>query len=85
MTTNDLGRISRTRTFVEGILLLDLKDLVPFSENELFELSDSIVTLDPTIFCVWVVVKVGPTGHFDRVWSKSNVGKYVKKTCCKKK
>ena len=25
------------------------------------------------------------TGHFDQLWSKSNVGKYVKNTCCQKK
>ena len=24
-------------------------------------------------------------GHFDQVWLKSDVGKYVKKTCCQKK
>ena len=29
-----------------------------------------------------VVVKAG---HYDQVWSKSDVGKYVKKTCCQKK
>ena len=25
------------------------------------------------------------TGHYDQIWSKSDVGKYVKKTCCQKK
>ena len=24
------------------------------------------------------------TGHYHQVWSKSDVGKYVKKTCCQK-
>ena len=41
-----------------------------------------MVTPDPTIFCV--LSSGQHTSHFDQVKSKSNVGKYVKKTCCQK-
>ena len=35
-------------------------------------------------WCLLCVSSGQGTGHFNQVWSKSNVGKNVKKTCCKK-
>ena len=39
-------------------MLRNLKDLMLFGANDLFDPSDPMVTPDPTIFCAWVVVKV---------------------------
>ena len=41
------------------------------------------MTFDPTIVCVCLSSGQG-TGLSDQVWSKSDVGKYMKKTCCQK-
>ena len=93
VTPNDPGWSLNVITFIEGVKLIHMNKLrvnaTYFVGLDIF-LVVKMTFLTPvtpswplTHHCLCTSSGQG-TGHFDQVWSKSDVRRYVKKTCCQK-